>query len=200
MFTGLIESTGTVQALTPTAVGCRLQVGTVLSAELSLGDSIAINGACLTVAALHPAGFDAEISPETAGVTTLGGLVAGDLVNLERPLRADARLGGHFVQGHVDGTGRIVDIRAEAEFHRVTIECPESLSALVVPRGSVAVDGVSLTVADLRSGSFDVQIIPFTWAHTTFGRYRDLDPVNLECDILGKYVVRALEALGHGPA
>ena len=203
MFTGLIESTGTVQALTPTGAGFGLQVGTAMSSELSLGDSIAISGVCLTVTALRPDGFDAEISPETARVTTLGGLAANDLVNLERPLRADARLGGHFVQGHVDATGRILEIRTEAEFHRVTIGFPVALRALMVPRGSVAVDGVSLTILDVRGASFDVQFIPFTWDHTTSGRYREQAAVNLECDILGKYVARALEALavrGESPA
>ena len=198
MFTGLIESTGTVRALTPTAVGYWVQVGTAMAAELSLGDSIAINGVCLTVTTRHADHFDAEISPETARVTTLGGLTVGGVVNLERPLRADARMGGHFVQGHVDATGRIAAIRAEAEFHRVTVGFPDDLRRYVVPRGSIAVDGVSLTVAALQGAAFDVQIIPFTWEHTTFGRYRERDVVNLECDILGKYVAHALEVAGPG--
>ncbi|HJO39259.1 MAG TPA: riboflavin synthase [Vicinamibacterales bacterium] len=193
MFTGLIESTGTVRAMAPTAEGFRLGVDTDLVGRLALGDSIATNGVCLTVVAVGEAGFEAEISPETARVTALGALAAGHRVNLERPMRADALVGGHFVQGHVDATGRVRTILPEADYHRVRLEYPSSLAAYLVLRGSIAVDGVSLTIAALDTGTFDVQIIPFTWEHTTFGRYREGDTVNLECDILGKYVVRALE-------
>jgi riboflavin synthase len=198
MFTGLIESTGTVRSMAPTAEGFRLCVDTDLVGELTLGDSIATNGVCLTVVEVGDAGFEAEISPETARVTALGGLAAGHRVNLERPMRADARLGGHFVQGHVDATGHVQAILPEAEYHRVRLAYPASLAAYLVSRGSIAVDGVSLTIAALDTETFDVQIIPFTWEQTTFGRYREGDTVNLECDILGKYVVRALEVAAPG--
>ena len=198
MFTGMIEATGTVRAMSSVAKGFRLRVDAALAGELLPGDSVATNGVCLTVTGIGDGGFDVEISPETARVTTLGALAAGQVVNIERPMRADALVGGHFVQGHVDATGCVQEIQPEGECHRVTIAFPDSLAAYLVPRGSVAVDGVSLTVAQLRGRRFDVQIIPYTWQHTTFGGYREGDAVNLECDILGKYVVRALEVERQG--
>ncbi len=136
-----------------------------------------------------------DLSPETARVTTLGALAAGSLVNLEQSLRANARVGGHFVQGHVDATGTIEDLRREGESHRLTVKVPSPLLPLIVHKGSIAVDGVSLTIASVDDGRsrFDVQIIPFTWEHTRFQATRPGDAVNVECDILGKYVARALE-------
>jgi riboflavin synthase len=129
-------------------------------------------------------------------VTTLGSLDVGSLVNLERPLRPDARMGGHFVQGHVDGTGRITALAPEGEFFRLAIGYPAALAPLFIPKGSIAVDGISLTVAALREGEFDVQIIPHTWTHTNLQASRVGDDVNLECDMLGKYVVRVAELAG----
>ena len=141
--------------------------------------------------------FHAEISPETARVTGLGDLARGTVVNLERSMRADARVGGHFVQGHVDATGRIEEIRHEAEFHRVTLSYPPVLERYLVRKGSVAVDGISLTVAELTDARFDIQIVPFTWAHTNLSHATVGGVVNLECDIIGKYVVRSLDVGEH---
>ena len=127
-------------------------------------------------------------------MTSLGGLKRGSLVNLERPVRADARMGGHFVQGHVDATGTIEDLRHEGEHHWLTVRYPSLLAPYLVRKGSVAIDGISLTVAGLDDQRFDVQIIPFTWDNTNLRAARPKDLVNIECDILGKYVVRAIEA------
>ena len=193
MFNGLIEDLGEVAAVTPVPAGLRICVETGLSAELELGESISVSGVCLTVIDSDETRFHAEVSPETTRVTSLGGLRPGDVVNLERSMRADARIGGHFVQGHVDATGGVEQIRQEADFYWVSVAFSPALEPYLVKKGSVAVDGISLTVADLRDTSFDVQIIPFTWDHTSLCRARVGTVVNLECDIIGKYVVRALE-------
>ena len=168
MFTGLIESLGRIVDVTDAPAGMRLRVGTDLAAELVLGESIAVNGVCLTVIDAGEEGVVFDVSPETARVTTLGDLAAGSLVNLERSLKADARVGGHFVQGHVDATGTIEDVRQEGDSHRLTVAIPSALMPLIVHKGSIAVDGVSLTVASIDDARkrFDVQIIPFTWQHT----------------------------------
>ena len=200
MFNGLIESCGTVAELRSIPAGYRILVATPLAGELALGESIAVNGVCLTVVHTDVEGpredggtFHAEISPETARVTGLGRLRSGSVVNLERSMRADARVGGHFVQGHVDATGRIETVRHEAEFHSVTVSFPPALTPLLVRKGSIAVDGISLTVAGLDDAQFVVQIVPFTWDHTNLSHLDVGATVNLECDIIGKYVVRALE-------
>lgn len=192
MFSGLIEATGSVVALREIPAGARLSVETPLAQELVLGDSIAVNGVCLTVVEHGDRVFDAEISPETARVTTLGRFTPGAVVNLERPLKVDARLGGHFVLGHVDGVGQIRQVHQEAEFNLVTVGYEPTLAPYIVPKGSIAVDGISLTVTGLRDEEFDVQIVPFTWQHTNLRGARRDAPVNLECDIIGKYVVRAV--------
>jgi len=176
--------------------GFRLRVTTSLGGELAPGDSLAVNGVCLTVISADSEGVHADVAPETARVTALGSLERGAAVNLERPLRADARLGGHFVQGHVDATGSIDEIRQEGDSYWLTVKYPSDMAALLVRKGSVAVDGVSLTVAGLDATRFDVQIIPFTWAHTNLRAAKQGGLVNLEFDILGKYVARALEAAG----
>lgn len=193
MFNGLIEALGEVRDLTPVPAGLRLEVRAEVARELVLGESVAVNGVCLTVVRADAASFAAEVSPETRRVTGLGALRRGDAVNLERALRADARVGGHFVQGHVDAAGRIEGVRHDAEFHRITVSYPSDLAPCLVRRGSIAVDGISLTVAGLRPADFDVQIVPYTWEHTNLRRARVGAVVNLECDIIGKYVVRALE-------
>ncbi len=193
MFNGLIEAMGEVAGLTPIPEGLLLEVRTPLARELALGESIAVNGVCLTVVRADDASFSAEVSPETMRVTNLGGLGMRGVVNLERAMRADARVGGHFVQGHVDGAGRIEGIRHEADFHWVSVSFPADMAPYLVRKGSIAVDGISLTVAGLRETGFDVQIVPFTWEHTNLARARVGAVVNLECDIIGKYVVRALE-------
>lgn len=197
MFTGLIEVVGRVEELKTLATGVRVRIAAPLSGELKPGDSIAVNGVCLTAAAVAGSEFMADIGPETARVTTLGLLRSGQPVNLERPLAAGARLGGHFVQGHVDGTGLIEEIRPEGDAHWLTVRYPRELAPLLIRRGSVAVDGISLTVAGLGETQFDVMIVPFTWQHTNLSSLRPGDRVNLECDMIGKYVARAIE-LGLG--
>jgi riboflavin synthase len=193
MFTGLIETVGTIVGRSETPGGVRLEIASSLTGELGRGDSVAVNGVCLTVVSLDGRAFSADVGPETLRVTTLGGLEENSLVNLERPLRADSRLGGHFVQGHVDAVGRIEQLRADADFHWLTVRYPEQLAPYLILKGSVAVDGISLTVADLRGQSFVVQLVPFTMEQTNLRRARDGDTVNLECDMVGKYVARAAE-------
>jgi len=166
---------------------------------LAPGDSIAVNGVCLTVVTADDHGFDVEVSPETLRVTTLGEWSIARVVNLERPLRVDARLGGHFVLGHVDAVGKLAAIRADADYHWMDVEFPRSLSPLLIPKGSVALDGISLTVASLEAGRFGVQVVPFTWEHTALRALRIGDGVNLEGDVIGKYVAR-LYAAGLEPA
>jgi riboflavin synthase len=196
MFTGLIESVGEVAEVRPVESGFRIRIRTSVAADLREGESVAVNGVCLT--ALNPRSdeWQAEIGPETARVTSLGGLRPGSLVNLERAMRADGRFGGHLVLGHVDGTGTVHTIRPDADFTWLTVGFPEPLAPYLIHRGSIAVDGISLTVAGLTRSSFDVQIVPFTWAHTNLKTLRVGDRVNLECDMVGKYVLRAVEVMG----
>ncbi len=193
VFTGLIESTGRVTTGVTGESGGRVVIETSLAAELSVGDSIAVNGVCLTAVVVGPSSFEADVSPQTVRVTTAGQWHAGRRVNLERPLRADARLGGHFVLGHVDGVATLIALRAEADSYWLEFSLPSELAALVIPKGSIAVDGISLTVADLRSDRFAVQIIPHTWTMTTLSDLRVGDFVNLEADVLGKHVARLVE-------
>jgi riboflavin synthase len=194
MFTGLIEATGEIAARTPTTGGQRVSVRSPLTAELKLGDSVAVNGVCLTVVQADAA-FHADVGPETLRVTTLGSLDSGALVNLERPLRGDGRMGGHFVQGHVDAVGQIAELRPESDFLWLTVSFPRELARYMVLKGSIAVDGISLTVAGLAGDRFDVQLVPFTVEHTNLKRARIGDRVNLECDMIGKYVARAAELI-----
>src|SRR5512147_391305 len=166
MFTGLIETVATVARLDPVESGFRLRLDTPLAGELQLGESVAVDGVCLTVTSCDASGWDADIGPETARVTTLGALGPGHRVNLERSMRADSRFGGHLVQGHVDATGEVLGVRPDGESHWIDVAFPDALSPMFVPKGSVAVNGVSLTVAVLGEARFSVMIIPFTWAHT----------------------------------
>src|SRR5215204_90760 len=193
MFTGLIETVGHVSGLVSVPSGFRMRVRTPFASELALGESVAVNGVCLTVTAVEGDELQAEIGPETARVTTLGSLKPQQPVNLERSLRAGDRFGGHFVQGHVDSVGTIEHVRRDGDAHWLTISFPGALATALIPKGSVAVDGISLTVAALRERQFDVMIIPFTWSHTNLSSVSVRDQVNLECDMLGKYVVRAAE-------
>jgi len=195
MFTGLIESVGEVGNLATIDAGYALGVNSEISGDLGIGESVSVNGVCLTVVARTAGAFSAEIGPETAKVTSLGGLKKGSLVNLERAMAANGRFGGHMVLGHVDGTGTVHAIRPEADFTWVTVGFPPALGPYLIHRGSIAVDGISLTIAKLDASSFDVQIVPFTWSHTNLRTARVGDRVNLECDMVGKYVVRALEQL-----
>ncbi|MBI3264728.1 MAG: riboflavin synthase [Acidobacteria bacterium] len=194
MFTGLIEELGTVARLVSAPGGHELAIRTPLAQGLAAGDSLAVNGVCLTVAGCEDGAIVTKVGPETARITNLGRLQAGTVVNLERPVRADSRMGGHFVLGHVDGTGRIKELSSDGEFYWLRVAYPPALRALIIVKGSVAVDGISLTVARLSSDDFDVQIVPYTWQHTNLHARATGDDVNLECDVLGKYVLRALDA------
>jgi len=193
MFTGLVEGVGSVAAFETTPAGWSVRVRTAMAAELQLGESVAVDGVCLTVAEVAADAIRADIGPETARITTLGALETGRSVNLERAARMDTRLGGHLVQGHVDATVVVDRVEREGDSHWVGIQLPPELAHLVVRKGSVALSGVSLTVARLEPTRFDVMIIPFTWEHTNLSSLRVGDRVNLECDMVGKYVARALE-------
>jgi riboflavin synthase len=194
VFTGLIADLGAVLAVERDGDGATLRVRTVLSDELAVGDSIAVNGVCLTATRVGGGEFDAQAIRETLDRSTLGGLQPGDPVNLELPLRADGRLGGHIVQGHVDGVGSVVEMREEGFSRVVAIDAPATLLPYVVEKGSIATDGVSLTVSALREGGFEVSLIPETLERTTLGRAAPGARVNLEADILAKHVERLLDA------
>jgi riboflavin synthase len=195
MFTGLIEALGELVERKETGGGFRLRIATAMAPELAPGDSLAVNGVCLTVVLANGDGVHADVGPETVRVTTLGALRQGSRVNLERPLRADSRFGGHFVQGHVDAIGSIEDLRADAEFHWLTVGFPAELAPYIVHKGSIAVDGISLTVAGLSDDRFQIMVVPYTMTHTNIGRAQLRDRVNLECDMVGKYVVRAAQLM-----
>ncbi|MDD5558693.1 riboflavin synthase [Candidatus Methylomirabilis sp.] len=197
MFTGLIEEVGQVQRVRREGAIAKLAItGQQIASSLAIGDSIAVDGACLTATRTTPPLFEADLSEETLARTTLGELRIGDPVNLERPCRPTDRLGGHFVTGHIDGVGTIREIRQTGGMWWFSIAYPEALRPLLVEKGSVAVGGISLTVADLDNRSFGVAIIPHTYYRTTLERKQVGRRVNLEADLLGKYVVRYLEGLG----
>lgn len=199
MFTGLVEALGEVATTRELPSGRRIRIATGIAAGLAIGDSVAVNGVCLTVVRFDASGFEADVSPQTLRVTNLADLRDGATVNLERPLLPSDRLGGHFVQGHVDGVGSLAGIEQETDFWWVTVAFPADLARHVVTKGSVAVDGISLTVAGLEADRFTVQIVPNTWRCTNLHARRAGDAVNIECDIIGKYVARALEAFGGDP-
>jgi riboflavin synthase len=193
MFTGIVEGTGTVAALAVAgdAGGARLAVQAPwLAGQLALGESVAVNGCCVTVAEPTAAGFTADLVAETLRRTALGGLQAGARVNLERPLPLGGRLGGHLVQGHVDGVAKVLDRTPIGEGEEVRIELPPDLERYVVEKGSIAVDGVSLTVAGVGPGWFAVALVPHTLEVTTLGERRPGDPLQLEVDVVAKYVER----------
>ncbi len=200
MFTGIVEGLGEVRSVRRLGRGIVLEVRPPFSErELKVGESVSVNGACLTVARITSGGFEAEVSYETLERTTLGELRPGDKVNIERALRVGDRLGGHFVTGHVDGIG-VVEVREDrAEFLLFVIRAPESVSRYLVEKGSVAVDGISLTVNRVYGTSFELTVIPHTASVTTMGFRKPGDRVNLEADILAKYVEKFLtpkEGLG----
>jgi riboflavin synthase len=197
VFTGLVEERGAVSRIEERPGGRRLWISAPLvSADARIGDSIAVSGCCLTVIEAGADGFAVETVPETLARTTLGAWRAGDPVNLERALRLDQRLGGHLMQGHVDGVGAILSVSPEGEGCRVRIELPEALLSLVAEKGSLAVDGVSLTVAGCRESWCEIAYIPHTLAVTTAGAYAAGGAVNLEVDLMARYVARLLEASG----
>lgn len=197
MFTGLIEEIGHVQRVRREGGIVKLAVkGQQATSSLAIGDSIAVDGTCLTVTRTVPTLFEADLSEETLARTTLGERQVGNPVNLERPCRPTDRLGGHFVSGHIDGVGTIREIRETKGMWWFFIAYPEALRPLLVEKGSVAVDGISLTVGSLSDRSFGIAIIPHTYHHTTLGSKQVEQRVNLETDLLGKYVVRYLQGLG----
>jgi len=190
VFTGLIADMGVVEGVDAGAGGARLRIRSALAVELSAGDSVAVNGACLTAASVDGEVFEADVMNQTLEHTSLGPLRAGDRVNLELPLRAADRLGGHIVQGHVDGTGEVAEVSEDGLARRLVIEVPEELRRYVVERGSVTVDGVSLTVSALTDSGFEVSLIPETLERTTLGAATEGTPVNLELDVIARYVER----------
>ncbi len=194
MFTGLIADLGRVVELNTGAGGARLRIATALAGEGKEGDSVAVDGVCLTATAVDGEGFRAEAMPETLQRSSLASLAAGDAVNLELALRAADRLGGHLVQGHVDGTGTVIAVQPEGISRVVEIEAEPELTRYLVEKGSVAVNGVSLTVSSLGEGSFSVSLIPETLTRTTLGAITSGAKVNIEVDVLAKHVERLMGA------
>ncbi|HJR37642.1 MAG TPA: riboflavin synthase [Nocardioidaceae bacterium] len=203
MFTGIVEELGVVEAIEDQGDAVRLTVrGPHVVADAGLGDSIAVNGCCLTVAARDHEAFTADVMRETLAKTSLGALAPGGRVNLERAVTAATRLGGHIVQGHVDATGAVVSREPSEHWELVTISLPPALARYLVPKGSITVDGISLTVVDVLDApdpAFSVSLIPETLARTTLGLKQPGEPVNLEVDVIAKYVERLLGARGSAP-
>jgi len=202
MFTGIVEELGTVRRVLPGARAGKIVIGArkVLE-DVHIGDSIAVNGVCLTVVAATSDEFTADVMPETLRKSGLGTLKAGDPVDLERAMAANGRFGGHIVSGHIDGVGRIVETRPEENAVIVTISAPPEILALIVEKGSIAIDGISLTVASLSRTTFSVSLIPHTAAQTVLLKKHAGDVVNLENDIVGKYVQKLLAgATGSQPS
>ncbi len=194
MFTGLVEGVGEIVGLRPQAEGLRIVVKTSFpAAELVLGESVAVAGACLTVVVINPPAASFEVSPETLARTTFPLKKVGDRVNLERSLRLGDRLGGHLVTGHVDATGAVRQRREGPAYVQLHLELPEALRRFVIEKGSIAVDGVSLTINAVQGNNFMVNIIPHTARATTLAALQVGDRVNLETDLIGKYVARMLE-------
>jgi riboflavin synthase len=194
VFTGLISDLGSVTALERSDDGARLRIGTRLASELAQGDSVAVNGVCLTAIDIRDREFAAQAMAETLRRSALGALAPGAQVNLELALRADARLGGHVVQGHVDGTGVVSEIRAEGIARVLRFDIDPDVARYLVEKGSIAVNGVSLTVSALCEDGFEVSLIPETLTRTNLGSTAVGDRVNLEVDILAKHVERLMEA------
>jgi riboflavin synthase len=197
MFTGIIEAIGEIVRVTKSAPGpFRLEVSTTLASQLQIGESLANNGVCLTVVARKPGTVEFDLLAETAVRTNLSELRVGSLVNLERPMLAASRFDGHIVQGHVDATAVIVTIEGLGQDHRIEIELPDAFRRYIVFKGSVAVNGISLTVAEVRERSFVVWIIPHTWNRTNLRCLASGSRVNLEFDVVAKYVERMLQTSG----
>lgn len=196
MFTGLIEGVGRLAAVEPRGGDARLviEVGSLPFDAVALGESIAVNGVCLTVVAFDAGRFEADASSETLGLTTLGGLDAGRAVNLERAMRPTDRLGGHMVSGHVDGVGRVASVQPDARAQRWRFDAPAALLKYIAHKGSICVDGVSLTVNAVDATGFEVALVPHTVAHTAFAVTAPGDAVNLEVDLVARYVERLLNA------
>lgn len=194
MFTGLVEETGILKEKIPTGDGFRFTIeANKIMEDLKIGSSVAVNGCCLTIVNIANKSFSVDTIEETLNKTNLGVLKQGNRVNLERPLTADARLGGHFVLGHIDTTGKVEAIKELSNSHWMTISFPEKFKHYLIYVGSIAIDGVSMTVAELNENSFSVGIIPHTWRETIFADKKVGDTVNLEFDVLGKYVERIMQ-------
>jgi riboflavin synthase len=198
MFTGIVEELGRIEVVEQTPDAARLRVVGVALDDLHPGDSVSVNGVCLTAADLHADGFTADVMQETLRRSTLGGLSAGDPVNLERAVTPTTRLGGHIVQGHVDGVATVVARRPAEQWDEVDLALPEGLSAYVVEKGSITLDGVSLTVVAIVDDVVTVSLIPETLRRTTLGQRAVGDHVNVEVDILAKYIEKMLTARGQG--
>jgi riboflavin synthase len=192
MFTGIIKELGRVEAVESSAEGARVRIRAGLAAELREGDSVAVSGACLTATSVTDDAFEADVMHQTLDLTTLGELEPESSVNLELPLRASDRLGGHVVQGHVDGTATVAEITDDGFAKRLRIELPDELLPYVVDQGSIAIEGVSLTVAALADDGVEVSLIPETLERTTLKQLEPRDRVNVECDVLARYVRRQL--------
>ena len=190
MFTGLVADVGTVEEVSSKGEGARLRIATPLSGEVSTGDSIAVNGVCLTATAANAESFEAEVMNETLRVSSLGPLEPGDRVNLELPLRAADRLGGHLVQGHVDGTGVVASVSEDGFARRLRVVLDPGLLRYAVERGSIALDGVSLTLAAVGEDWVEVSLIPETIERTNLGQAEPGQKLNVECDVVAKYVER----------
>ena len=193
MFTGIVKELGTVEAAERSDEGARFEIGASFARELEAGDSVAVNGVCLTVTEQKDGGFSADVMNQSLGLTTLGGLEQGSRVNLEPALKAGDALGGHIVQGHVDCTGDVEAVTADGIATRVRVSVPERYRRYFVEHGSVTVDGVSLTVALLTDDGFEVSLIPETLDRTTLGSVQKGDKVNLEFDVIARYVERLLQ-------
>jgi riboflavin synthase len=198
VFTGIVQAIGRVERVDRSPEGVRIAVATPLAAELGLGDSVAVDGVCLTAAEAEAASFVAEVMNETLHKTSLNEVEAGAEVNLELPLRASDRLGGHVVQGHVDAVGTVAAVDEDGFARRVRIDAPEEVRRYLVEKGSVAVDGVSLTVIAVEEGSFEVSLIPETLERTGLGRAEPGTKVNLEVDMIAKYVEKAVRGAAYG--
>jgi riboflavin synthase len=192
VFTGIVKELGEVESVDRSEEGARLRIRAGLAGELAEGDSVSVNGACLTATKAGDGSFEADVMHQTLSLTTLGELKPASPVNLELALRADDRLGGHVVQGHVDGTGAVVEITDDGFAKRLRIELPDELLPYVVERGSIAIEGVSLTIAELADPAIEVSLIPETLERTTLGRVQHGDRLNVECDVLARYVRRQL--------
>jgi len=195
VFTGIIEHLGTIKTLSLDEQGGRITIqAPSLAASLAISGSVAVNGCCLTVVACDKKSFSADLSAETLNKTTFSSLNEGDRVNLEQPLTAGKEFGGHFVLGHVDGTGMVVAMEPEGDSWRYSVRVPEEIAKYIVPKGSLTIDGISLTVANWDNEIAEIAVIPFTYEHTNIRDRKPGDAVNLEADILGKYIERHLEA------
>lgn len=194
MFTGLVEELGRISSIEHSSAGARIVVSAeIVTSDISNGDSIAVNGVCLTALDVTTNSFAADVSPETLDRTTIGNLTAGSRVNLERALLPTTRLGGHIMQGHVDGRGTFISAESHRDFWTVKIGFADEFARYLVHKGSVAVEGISLTIATLNQNDFNIALIPKTWEMTNLSTLQPGDPVNLEADIIAKYVERMMQ-------